>query len=123
MTGLQYGMLASNGYLAEQRLRELHALSPLNLDITLAVDLVVNHRIDGYVIAPGFTEQQFQQHPGYQQIRRLEPPLLQMPLYLAFSPKYCQSHAGRCQQIWAHLAAQRQQFDAKETQSAPASSQ
>lgn len=110
--GLQYGMLTSKGYLVEQRLRELNALSPLDLDISHAVDLVVNHRIDGYVIAPGITEQQFQQHPEFAKIRRLEPPLLNLPLYFAFSKKFCQDNAARCQQLWRHLAQRRQEFEA-----------
>lgn len=122
-TGLQYGMLTSNGYLAEQRLRELKALSPLDLDISHAVDLVANRRIDGYVIAPGITEQKFKQHPGFAKIRRLEPPLLNMPLYLAFSPKFCLDNAARCQQIWTHLAQRRQEFEAATAQSSVASQQ
>ncbi len=116
--GLQYGMITFKGYLTEQRLRELNALSPLELDINQAIDLVINRRIDGYVIPPGTTHHQFLQHPAFAQIRQLDLPLLTMPLYLAFSPKYCQEDTERCQRIWVHLAKRQAEFTAASPQSA-----
>lgn len=109
--GLQYGLITFKGYLTEQRLRELNALSPLDLDIHQAVDLVLKHRIDGYVIPPGTTYQQFSQHSGFSKVRQLQPPLLTIPLYLAFSTKYCQDHSQSCLQVWQHLATQRQLWE------------
>jgi len=110
--GLQYGLITLKGYVAEQRLRDLNALSPLELDITQGVDLLLNRRIDGYIIPPGTTLQQFQQHPAAAQVRQLELPFFSMPLYLAFSPKYCQENSERCQTVWRHLAAQRKAYEA-----------
>ena len=110
--GLQYGLITLKGYIAEQRLRELNALSPLELDINQGVDLLVNRRIDGYVIPPGSTLQQFRKHPAAAQVRQLELPFFTMPLYLAFSPKYCQENPERCQRTWQHLATQRQAYEA-----------
>ncbi len=114
--GLQYGLITFKGYLAEQRLRELNALSPLDLDITQGIDLLLNHRVDGYVIPPGPTAQQFSQHAKFAQVRQLELPLLRMPLYFAFAKKYCQASAKACERIWAHLAEQRQQWEAAQRQ-------
>lgn len=116
--GLQYGLITMKGYLTEHRLRELNALSPLDLDLNLAVDLVVNQRIDGYVIPQGTTFQQFLQHPAYAQIRQLQQPLLSMPLYLVFYPQYCQEDPLRCQRVWQHLAQRRAEFQAAQTQPA-----
>lgn len=114
--GLQYGLITFKGYLAEQRLRELNALSPLDLDITQGIDLLLNHRVDGYVIPPGPTAQQFARHPKFAQVRQLELPLLRMPLYFAFANNYCQASAKACERIWAHLAAQRQHWEAAQRQ-------
>jgi len=113
---LQYGLISFKGYLAEQRLRELNALSPLDLDITQGIDLLLNHRVDGYVIPPGPTAQQFSQHAKFAQVRQLELPLLRMPLYFAFAKNYCQTSAGACERIWAHLAEQRQHWEAAQRQ-------
>lgn len=112
--GLQYGLITFKGYLAEQRLRALNALSPLDLDIAQAVDLLVNQRVDGYVIPPGTTSQQFSQHPKFAQVRQLELPLLRMPLYFAFAKNYCEANASACERVWAHLAAQRLHWEAAE---------
>jgi polar amino acid transport system substrate-binding protein len=112
--GLQYGLITFKGYVAEQRLRDLNALAPLDLDISQAVDLLVNRRVDGYVIPPGTTAQQFSQHPKFAQVRQLAIPLLQMPLYLAFATQYCQVKTEVCERVWTHLAAQRQSWEAAE---------
>ncbi len=116
--GLQYGLITLKGYVAEQRLLDLNALSPLELDINQGVDLLLNRRIDGYVIPPGTTLQLFRQHPAAAQVRQLEQPLFSMPLYLAFSPKYCQENPERCQTVWRHLAAQRQAYEAAQQSAA-----
>ena len=47
-----------------------------------------------------------------ERVRQLELPFFTMPLYLAFSPKYCQENPERCQSIWQHLATQRQAYEA-----------
>ncbi len=114
--GLQYGLITFKGYLAEQRLRELKALSPLDLDITQGIDLLLNHRVDGYVVPPGDTAQQFARHAQFGKVRQLEHPLLQMPLYLVFAKDYCQASAVLCQQIWQHLATKRQEWEATQRQ-------
>lgn len=112
-SGLQYGLITIKGYLAEQKLRELKALSPLALDIQHAVELVAKGRIDGFVLPPGSTEQQFRHQPEFAQIRQLDQPLFTLPLYLAFHPGFCQQEAARCQQIWQHLATQRALLEAQ----------
>jgi polar amino acid transport system substrate-binding protein len=106
-TGLKYGLITLKGYLAEQRLRELNALSPLQTDITQAVELVSKGRLDGYVVPPGVVDNMFRKQPGFAQLRQLDQPLFAMPLYLAFYPGYCQQNASKCQQIWQHLAAKK----------------
>lgn len=111
--GLQYGLITIKGYLAEQKLRELNALSPLPLDIQQAVGLVAKGRIDGFVLPPGTTVQQFRKTADFALIRQLKKPLFTMPLYLAFYPGFCQAAPARCQQIWQHLAAQRLWFEAQ----------
>jgi polar amino acid transport system substrate-binding protein len=108
--GLNYGLVTFKGYLAEQRLRELNALTPLQTDINQAVDLVSKGRLDGYVMPPGAMDRMFRQQPGFAKLKQLEKPLFAMPLYLAFYPGYCQSKASTCQQVWQHLAAKKAQW-------------
>lgn len=108
--GLTYGLITLKGYLAEERLRELGALSPLQTDIHQAVELVTKGRLDGFVIPPGAVERVFRQQPAFAQLKQLDTPLFAMPLYLAFYPGYCQDAASKCQQIWQHLAAKKAQW-------------
>lgn len=108
--GLTYGLITLKGYLAEERLRELGALSPLQTDIHQAVELVTKGRLDGFVIPPGAVERVFRQQPAFAQLKQLDAPLFAMPLYLAFYPGYCQGTASKCQQIWQHLAAKKNQW-------------
>jgi polar amino acid transport system substrate-binding protein len=110
--GLKYGLLTFKGYVAEQRLRQLNALAPLELDMGQAIDLLVKGRIDGYVSPLGSTYQGFLQHPQFSQVRRLELPFFSMPLFLAFHPEYCLQKAEQCEKIWQHLANRRAEFRA-----------
>lgn len=82
---VQHGVATPNGYVTESMLVTLGVLHALDSTIGSGLELVINNRLDGYVLAKDIAELQLKQHPAANQIRRLEPKFFAQPIYMAFS--------------------------------------
>lgn len=104
---VHHGIAAPSGYIAEQMLAELGVLQRLNSTIGSGLDLVINNRLDGYVLAKDIAEQQLKHHPAAEQIRRLEPEFLEQALYMAFSQQARHLTTQQRLAIWSQLERSR----------------
>lgn len=100
---LKYGLSAPQGFVVEQKLRQLNALSTLPSDIHSVLEMVLNHRLDGYVLAEFVADAQLKQHAKGNLIKKLQPPFYQQPLFLVFSPKLAQSQPQLVQKVWQQI--------------------
>lgn len=105
---LKFGLAAPKGFVVEQKLRQLNALSTLPSDINSGLEMVLKQRLDGYVLAEFVAKEQLQQHPGRQQIKKLQPPFYQQPLFLVFSPKLAKQQPQLVQKVWQQIPQARQ---------------
>lgn len=100
---LKFGLSAPQGFVVEQKLRQLNVLSTLPSDIHSGLEMVLLHRLDGYVLAEFVADAQLKQHPKGKLIKKLQPPFYQQPLFLVFSPKLAQSQPQLVQSVWQQI--------------------
>lgn len=105
---LKFGVSAPKGFVVEQKLQQLNALSTLPSDVNSGLELVLKQRLDGYVLAEFVAEAQLQQHPERQQIKKLQPPFYQQPLFLVFSPTLAKQQPQLVQKVWQQIPQARQ---------------
>lgn len=105
---LKFGVAAPKGFVVEQKLQQLNALSTLPSDVNSGLELVLKQRLDGYVLAEFVAEAQLQQHPERQQIKKLQPPFYQQPLFLVFSPTLAKQQPQLVQKVWQQIPQARQ---------------
>ncbi len=108
LSGIKFGLSAPQGFVVEQKLKQLNALSTLASGLNAGLEMVLNNRLDGYVLAEFVADAQLKQHPKAALIKKLQPPFYQQPLFLVFSSKLAQSQPQLLQQIWQQIPAARQ---------------
>ena len=104
---LKFGLSAPQGFVVEQKLRQLKALSTLPSDIHSVLEMVLNHRLDGYVLADFVAQAQLQHHPQAHLIKKLQPPFYQQQLFLVFSPQLAKTQPQLLQRVWQQIPAAR----------------
>lgn len=112
---LKFGLSAPQGFVVEQKLQQLKALSTLPSDIHSVLEMVLNQRLDGYVLADFVADAQLKQHPKGKLIKKLQPPFYQQPLFLAFSPKLAQNQPQLVQSVWQQIPRARQLLSGPES--------
>lgn len=103
LSGLKFGLSAPQGFVVEQKLKQLNALSTLPSGLNAGLELVLNRRLDGYVLAEFVADAQLKQHPKAALIKKLQPPFYQQPLFLAFSRQLAQQQPDVIQQVWLQI--------------------
>ena len=104
---VKHGVATPSGYVTEQLLAELGVLQSLDSSIGAGLDLVINNRLDGYVLAKDIAELQLRNHPEANQIRRLAPVFYRQALFLAFSQQSSLLNEQQRANIWSELAKAR----------------
>jgi len=107
--GLEFGIGTPQGYVSEQQLRQVDALSPNSVTLEQGLTLVSLGRLDGYVIEQQIGWQVAKKLGLEAKLKTLPRPLLELPWYVAFSPLYFQGNAEQVNRFWQALEAQRVQ--------------
>lgn len=100
-------MNASKGFIVAQMLQQLGAYRRIDADIDNALQLTLNHRLDGYVHTETVADAQIAQHPQGQLIKKHQPVFFSQPLYLVFSQQAMRRQGALLQQIWQQLPVSR----------------
>lgn len=107
ITGTHYGLAAPKGYVAEHKLKQLGVLQPLDSSIGSGLALVLNNRLDGYVLPGSVAEAQLTEHPQAHKIRKIEPAFLRQDLFLAISKRSSKLDEPSREQLWQQIAVSR----------------
>lgn len=107
-SGLQYGLSAPLGYIANQRLQELGALTKASLSPDNALKLVALGRLDGYAIERQIGNTHIRKLGLQSELTMLPIPLLQADWYLPLSHQFTRQHPQLAQHFWQALREQRQ---------------
>lgn len=104
---VKHGVATPSGYVTEQLLAELGVLQSLDSSIGAGLDLVINNRLDGYVLAKEIAELQLRNHPNANQIRQLSPAFYQQAIFMVFSQQSALLNEQERAAIWSELAKAR----------------
>lgn len=115
-TGLEHGLAAPKGYVAELRLQQLGVWRELDVTLDSGIDLVLKHRLDGYVLPDEVAATQLKGHPEADKIRRLEPSFMAQPLFLAFSRQSSKLNDERRAKLWQQIELSREKLLNQESQ-------
>lgn len=107
--GLKFGIGTPLGYVSEQTLRQVGALSPNSVTLEQGLTLVSLGRLDGYVIEQQIGWQVAKKLGLEAKLKTLPTPLFELPWYVAFSPVYFQSNPEQVSRFWQALEMQREQ--------------
>ena len=110
LTGIQHGLAAPKGYVAEQRLQQLGVWRELDTALDSGIDLVLKHRLDGYVLPDEVAAAQLKGHSEADKIRKLEPRFMAQPLYLVLSRKSSKLDGERRAQLWQQIELSREKL-------------
>ena len=116
LTGVEHGLAAPKGYVAELRLQQLGVLRELDAALESGIDLVLKHRLDGYVLPDEVAVTQLKGHPEADKIRKLEPRFMAQPLFLAFSRQSSKLNDERRAQLWQQIELSREKLLRQESQ-------
>jgi len=116
LTGIAHGLAAPKGYVAEQRLQQLGVWRELDATLDSGIDLVLKHRLDGYVLPDEVAATQLKGHPEADKIRKLEPRFMAQPLFLAFSRQSSKLNDERRAKLWQQIELSREKLLSQETQ-------
>ncbi|HCU67604.1 MAG TPA: hypothetical protein DF774_17780 [Rheinheimera sp.] len=103
LSGVKFGLSAPQGFVVEQKLKQLNALSTLPSGLNAGLELVLNRRLDGYVLAEFVADAQLKQHPKAALIKKLQPPFYQQPLFLVFSLQFAKQQPEVMQKVWLQI--------------------
>ncbi|BFM12723.1 hypothetical protein R50072_28760 [Simiduia litorea] len=106
--GLTFGVGTPLGYVSEQRLKQLKALSPNSVTLEQGLTLVSLERLDGYVTERQIGWQAAKKLGLEAKLKILPTPLLELPWFVAFSPRYFQENPAQVIRFWRALAAERE---------------
>lgn len=107
ITGVHYGLAAPKGYVAESKLKQLGVLQTIDSAIGSGLALVLNNRLDGYVLPASVAETQLAAHPEAHKIRKVEPVFLRQDLFLAISKRSAKLDEKSREQLWQQIAVSR----------------
>lgn len=107
LTGMINGLAAPRGYIVENKLAQLNALRPLDAGAAEALALVLNQRLDGYVMPAQMAELHLSGHPLAAQLRKLEPVFLRQDLFLAISKSSNKLDDDTRARLWQQIAESR----------------
>lgn len=107
-TGLQHGLSAPIGYVANDKLSEMAALAPGSHDIENGLKLVSLGRMDGYVVETYIGRSTVSALGLNDSITVLPEPFLDADWFLPVSHNYYQQHQETAEALWSALARVRQ---------------
>jgi polar amino acid transport system substrate-binding protein len=105
---LRHGLSSPLGYVSQQRLQELGALTSASLKAEKALQLVASGRLDGFVIERSISQTLITQLQLQDQLQFLPVPLLEADWHLPLSQQFYQRHPELAQRFWQALGQQRE---------------
>lgn len=100
---VKYGLAAPKGFVVAEMLQQLGVLNPIDADMTEAIKLTLNRRLDGFVQSQLVAQGQLTANNADTLIEQLEPVFFRQPLYLTFSRQAMNRNPEQLSQIWQSL--------------------
>lgn len=108
---LKHGLGAPLGYITNQQLEQMGALSRSNISLETAINMIDAGRLDGYVAEAVLADRMIAQSGLQDQLTTLELPFSQADLYVPLSRDFYASHPEQAWRFWQALGQARQRLE------------
>lgn len=93
-----------NGWFLNSFLQELGIKVVSNVEVHIALDLVANGRLSGYLVEQNLGEYLLGRSDAADELRAIAIPELSTPWYLVFNNGFYQEHAKQIDMLWQQMA-------------------